>query len=85
VPKSDFRPFENEADCVTIGKDLSIENRVDRISIFGSIDLTFDKEGLKAAKELKAIVDLTVLVMEKVDLPEHIAVAEPEIIKNPFL
>ena len=84
MKKSDFRPFRNEADCITIGGDLSIENRVDRVSIFGSIDLTLDKEGLKAAKELKAILDLTVVEMEKTDLPDHIAIAVSETVKNPF-
>ena len=85
MKKSAFRPFKNEADCITLGEDLTIENRVDRVSIFGSIDLTLDKEGLKAAKELKAILDLTVTEMESTDLPDHIAIAEPERVKNPFL
>jgi hypothetical protein len=85
MKKSDFRPFKNEADSITIGEDLSIENRVDRVSIFGSIDLTLDKKGLKAAKELKAILELTVTEMEKTDLPDHIAIAEPETVKNPFI
>jgi len=85
VKKNDFKPFKNEADCLTIGKDLSIENRVDRISIFGSIDLTLDKEGFKAATELKAILDLTIAEMEKVNLPDHIAIAEADTVKNPFL
>lgn len=79
-----FKPFKNEADCITIGEDLTIENRVDRVSIFGSIDLTLDKEGLKSARELKALLDLTVTEMEKADLPDHIAIAEPKIVKNPF-
>ena len=80
-----FKPFKNEADCITLGEDLTIENRVDRISIFGSIDLTLDKEGLKVAKGLKAILDITVAEMERTDLPDHIALAEPETVKNPFL
>jgi len=83
VRQKDFRPFRNEADCIQLGE-LTIENRVDRVSIFGSIDLTLDKEGYKAAKELKAILDLTVAGMEKTDLPEHIIVAVPETVKNPF-
>lgn len=85
MKKSDFRPFRNEADCIIIGENLTIENRVDRVSIFGSIDLTLDKEGLKAAKELKVILDLTVTEMEKADLPDHIAIAKPETVKNPFI
>ena len=85
MKKCDFNPFKNEADCITIGEDLNIENRVDRVSIFGNIDLTLDKEGLKAAKELKAIIDLTVAALEKENLPDHIAIVERETVKNPFL
>ena len=85
MKKSGFRPFKNEADCIIIGEDLTIENRVDRVSIFGCIDLTLDRGGLKAAKELKSILDLAVAEMEKTDLPDHIAIAEPETVKNPFI
>jgi hypothetical protein len=81
--KSDFSPFKNESDCIQIG-DLNIENRVDRVSIFGSIDLTLDKEGLKAAQELKAILDKTLTEMENTDLPDKIAIAKPKIVGNPF-
>jgi hypothetical protein len=85
VKKKDFNPFKNEADCIQIGDDLTIENRVDRVSIYGSIDLTLDKEGVKAAKELKAILDLIVAEMVKTDLPERIAVVESETVKNSFV
>lgn len=81
---SEFRPFKNETDCLQIGDDLTIENRVDRVSIFGSLDITLDKEGLEAAKQLKTILDLTVATMEKTDLPDRIVLAQPETVKNPF-
>ncbi len=84
MKKQDFRPFKNEADCVQIGDDLTVENRVDRVSIFGSIDLTLDKDGLKAARALKAVLDSTLAEMEKTELPDHIAIRKPEIVKNPF-
>lgn len=85
MKKIDFSPYKNEVDCITIGEDLNIENRVDRVSIFGSIDLTLDKEGLKVAKELKAIIDLTIAALEKENLPDQIAIAERDTVKNPFL
>lgn len=81
--KKDFSPFKNESDCIQIGE-LTIENRIDRVSIFGSIEITLDKEGLEAAKELKAIIDSTLAEMEKVDLPDKIAIATVEIVNNPF-
>ncbi|MBV5327588.1 MAG: hypothetical protein JZU65_08100 [Chlorobium sp.] len=80
----EFSPFKNESDCIQIGDDLTIENRVDRISIFGSIDLTLDKGGLKAARELKAILDMTLTEMEKVELPEKVDIVKPKIVDNPF-
>jgi len=70
-------------DCIQISE-LTIENRVDRVSIFGNIDITLDKEGLKAARELKTILDITLTEIEKTDLPDKIAVIKPEIVENPF-
>jgi hypothetical protein len=81
--KSDFSPFKNESDCLQIGE-LTIENRVDRISIFGSIDLTLDKEGLAVALELKSIIDSALAEMEKTDLPAKVAIAPVEMVDNPF-
>lgn len=81
--KKDFKPFQNESDCIQIGE-LNIENRLDRVSIFGSIDITLDKEGLSVAKELKAIIDSTLAAMEKADLPDKIAITPVETVDNPF-
>jgi hypothetical protein len=64
--------------------DLTIENRTDRVSIYGTIDLTRDKSGLDHARRLKTILDLTVAEMEKADLPDSIAVLAPETVDNPF-
>jgi hypothetical protein len=36
----DESAVKNESDCIQIGKELTIENRIDRVSIFGSIDFT---------------------------------------------
>lgn len=79
----EFMPFKNESDCIQISG-LTIENRVDRVSIFGSIDLTLDKEGLKAARELKVILDTVLTEMENTDLPDKVAIAKPKIVDNPF-
>src|SRR4051794_37946089 len=49
-------PFANESESLGIG-DLTIENRTDRISIYGNIDLTRDKSGLEHARMLKAVLD----------------------------
>jgi hypothetical protein len=83
MKKSELHPFANESESIQLG-DLTIENRTDRVSIYGSIDLTRDKPGLDHARRLKVILDLTLAEMEKVDLPDSIAVIEPETVKNPF-
>jgi len=82
--KVGFIPFNNESDSLTIGADLTIENRLDKISIYGSIELTKDKEGLKYAYELKRVIDSAIEELKGKDLPEHITINEPEIVKNPF-
>jgi hypothetical protein len=78
-----MRPFGNESESLQIG-DLTVENRIDRVSIYGSIDITRDKEGLALARLLKEILDLTLAELEKEDLPERIALATVETVDNPF-
>lgn len=81
--KSKFVPYQNESDCIQIGE-LNIENRLDRISIYGSIDLTKDKAGLAVTQELKKIIDAALLELEKADLPEKITIEKSEAVDNPF-
>jgi hypothetical protein len=81
--KAAFKPYENEADCLQLG-DLTVENRLDRISIFGSIDLWKDKAGLQSAREIKALIDEVVKTLEGMDLPEKVSLAKIETIENPF-
>lgn len=42
------------------------------VSIFGSIEITLDKEGLDVIKKLKSIIDSTLAEMGKIDLPDKI-------------
>jgi len=81
--KKDFIPYANEADSLSIGE-LTIENRLDRVSISGTIELTKDKEGLQYAYELKRIIDATIAELKNKDLPEHIEIAPVEMVENPF-
>ena len=78
-------PFANDADSLGIG-DLTIENGTDRVAIYGSIDLTRDKQGLQHARALKALLDAVVQELEEdKKLPDRIAPPDaPETIKNPF-
>src|SRR3982074_444499 len=50
---SNFKPFKNEEESLIID-DLTIENRLDRVSLYGSVQLTRDKTGLQQARQLQA-------------------------------
>jgi hypothetical protein len=83
MAKKIINPFQNESESLQIG-DLTIENRVDRVSIYGSIDLTLDKEGLAKARQLKEILALTLAELEKAPLPDRISLAPADTVDNPF-
>jgi hypothetical protein len=83
MAKKIINPFRNESECLQIG-DLTVENRIDRISLYGSIDITRDKEGLAVARQMKEILDLTLAELDKEELPERIALAPLETVDNPF-
>lgn len=79
-----FMAYENETDSFFIDN-LTVENRYDRISIYGSFDITKDQQGLEYALKLKRIIDASIdaLKREK-SLPEHIETKPAENIENPF-
>jgi hypothetical protein len=83
--KKTISPFTNESESLGIG-DLTIENRTDRISIYGSIDLTRDKAGLAHARMLKAVLDRVVQALEtEKNLPDKIVPPDrPDEVANPF-
>ena len=52
--------FQNESEVMIIkgeNHDLNIENRLDRVSLYGSVDITHDQAGLAQALRLKGVVD----------------------------
>jgi hypothetical protein len=81
--KSNFVPFANEADVLEVGK-LTIENRLDRITLAGEIDLTADQQGLAAARVLSALLGEVVARLEAQELPERLATPEASRVDNPF-
>jgi len=80
-----FSPFKNESDAVTLG-DLKIENREDRVAIYGSLAITRDRPGLADARALKELLERIIKELEdEHDLPLRVAAAEaPVKVKNPF-
>lgn len=78
-----FAPFENEADVVEVGR-LALENRLDRITISGDLDLTADRHGLEQARLLHALLGQVVASLEKNDLPERLPPPAVKTVSNPF-
>lgn len=81
-------PFKAFADEVsqTMIDELTIENQGDRVSIYGSIQITLDQIGLKHARQLQKLLTEAVSYLEQhSDLPEHLAPPEAaEEVANPF-
>ncbi|WP_414476448.1 hypothetical protein [Microvirga sp. M2] len=80
-----FQPFSDDSASLNI-HDLTVENGTDKVVIYGSLDLTRDKEGLENARALKALVDgiVKALAHDK-DLPDKVQPDEPtQQVKNPF-
>lgn len=82
-----MKPFADESTSFEING-LTIENRLDRVSLFGSLDITRDQAGLAAARELQGFVSLIVAGLESMqtagELPVEIEVEQPETVDNPF-
>ena len=78
-------PFADDAASISVGK-LTVENGTDRVALYGSLDLTCDKQGLTHARALKALLDQVVQHLESVkDLPDALPVSvETKTVANPF-
>ena len=79
-----LQPFENESQALGIG-DLTIENRLDQLEIYGSLSITRDQSGLDLALELKAVIDAAVMHLQQAqDLPAHLILKLTDRVDNPF-
>jgi hypothetical protein len=69
---------------LTLGH-LAIENRVDRVSLHGDVELTKDKAGLALAKHLQAVIDAIVRTLEAdKHLPDAVQVERARTVRNPL-
>jgi hypothetical protein len=81
--KPNFAPYENEADVIEIGR-LMVENRVDRITLSGDVDLTADKDGLAKARQLHDVLGRIVAALEAKNLPDKLPPPDVKTVANPF-
>ena len=81
--KKSFKPFANEADVLEIGN-LMLENRLDRITLSGDVDLTADQAGLAAARRLHEVVGAIVAALEARELLEQLPPPVVKQVDNPF-
>lgn len=81
---ADLQPFQNESETLRIGE-LTVENRTDQLEMYGSLNITRDQAGLRLALQMKALLDATVLQLQKQsDLPEQMALRPTDSVENPF-
>ncbi|AWA46800.1 MULTISPECIES: hypothetical protein [Acinetobacter] len=79
-----FKPFETGNESSSI-YDLTLENQVDCVSLYGNLQITKDQVGLKAAKALQQLINDVVIALEKEELPAQIERKPEQEIENPFL
>lgn len=80
-----LNPFADETQSISIGR-LTIENRLDRVSVYGDIDFTKDKRGLNNARTLLVALEATVAALENIpNLPEELPQADVvNVQRDPF-
>ena len=79
-----LQPFENETQSIQIDE-LTIENRLDRIELYGALVITRDQMGLQRALEIQTLINAAVQSLQaQTDLPLALVIKPSETIDNPF-
>lgn len=84
-----FKPYSNDDDVLNIqGDALTLTNGTTRVVLNGTLALTLDQHGLKAALALKEAVDAIVASLQSQgNLPANVKDepdAKPGAVANPF-
>ncbi|CAB3800195.1 MULTISPECIES: hypothetical protein [Paraburkholderia] len=84
-----FKPYSNDDDVLNIqGDALTLSNGTTRVVLNGTLELTQDQRGLKAALALKEAVDAIVASLQaQTNLPAKVKDepdAKPGVVENPF-
>ena len=79
-----LQPFDNETQSMNLGE-LTIENRLDQLEIYGALSITRDQAGLALALQLKQLLDDTVSHLQQAqDLPTQLRPKPGDQVDNPF-
>lgn len=84
-----FKAYSNDDDVLNIqGDTFTVSNGTTRVVVNGTLDITKDKRGLKAALALKEALDAIVAALQAdAHLPDQVKEepdAKPGVIDNPF-
>jgi hypothetical protein len=84
-----FKPYSNDDDVLNIeGDALTLSNGTTRVVLNGTLELTRDQRGLKAALALKEALDAIVANLQaQADLPAKVKDEpdeKPGVVQNPF-
>ncbi|ALE58004.1 hypothetical protein SCB29_09360 [Paraburkholderia sp. SIMBA_055] len=84
-----FKPYSNDDDVLNIqGDAMTVSNGTTRVVLNGTLELTQDQRGLKAALALKQAVDAIVAALQaQPALPAKVKEepdAKPGVVDNPF-
>lgn len=82
---AELTPYADDAASLSIGE-LTVENGTDKVSLYGSLDLPRDKQGIAHARQLKALLDQVVQSLEAdPHLPDRVPSPDaPGTVRNPF-
>ena len=79
-----LQPFANETQSMNLGE-LTIENRLDQLEIYGALSITRDQAGLALALQLKQLLDDAVAHLQRAqDLPTQLSPKPTDQVDNPF-
>ncbi len=80
---STLQPFQDESTSLALDG-LTIENRLDHVALYGSLQITRDQAGLAHARALQALLHDIVAALESEDLPARLPAPPVSRTANPF-
>jgi hypothetical protein len=81
-----FIPYADEAATMRLDG-MTVENRLDRVALYGSLDITRDRAGLESARKLRSLLEAAIAVLEAEGerLPPRVVTGEGnDTVPNPF-